>query len=210
LARAVAVTAVALLALCIGASVARADADPASDWLIQQDAFYPYTTKVSTAQKQALNAALASGRKAGVPIKVAIIAGKGDLGAVSILFGRPPNQYAKFLGTELSYVNKARLLVVFPSGYGLWWHRPLPANEVKAIRALPPPASADGDTMVAAANTAVRRLLALHGVRVAPPPAVHSSTNADRLKIAGGALVLVAIGLGASMLLRRRRRLSSA
>ena len=210
MARAVALAATALLALSIGASVARADADPASDWLIEQDAFYPYTTKVSTTQKQALNAALASGRKAGVPIKVAIIAGRGDLGAVSILFARPPNQYAKFLGTELSYVNKARLLVVFPSGYGLWWHKPLPANEVKAIRTLPPPATADGDTMVAAANTAVRRLLALHGVRVAPPPAVHSSTNADRLKIAGGALVLVAIGLGASMLLRRRRRLSSA
>jgi len=210
LARAVAVTAAALLALCIGASVARADADPASDWLIQQDAFYPYTTKVSTAQKQALNAALASGRKAGMPIKVALIAGKGDLGAVSILFDRPPNQYAKFLGTELSYVNKARVLVVLPEGYGLWWHKPLPANEVKAIRALPPPASADGDTMVAAANTAVRRLLALHGIQVAPPPAVHSSTNADRLKIAGGALVLVAIGLGVSLLLRRRRRLSSA
>jgi len=210
LARAVAVTAAALLALCIGASVARADADPASDWLIQQDAFYPYTTKVSTAQKQALNAALASGRKAGMPIKVALIAGKGDLGAVSILFDRPPNQYAKFLGTELSYVNKARVLVVLPEGYGLWWHKPLPANEVKAIRALPPPASADGDTMVAAANTAVRRLLALHGIQVTPPPAVDSSTNADRLKIAGGALVLVAIGLGVSLLLRRRRRLSSA
>lgn len=210
MARGIVVTAAALLALCVGASVARADADPASDWLIQQDAFYSYTAKVSTAQKQALNAALASGRKSGVPIKVAIIAGKGDLGAISILFDRPPNQYAKFLGTELSFVNKARLLVVFPNGYGLWWHKPLPAKEVAAIHALPPPTSSDGDTMVAAANTAVRRLLALHGVQVAPPPAVHSSANADRLKIAGGALVLVAVALGASMLLRRRRRLSNA
>ena len=210
MARGVAVTAAALLTLCVGASVARADADPASDWLIQQDTFYPYTTKVSTAQKLALNAALTSGRKAGVPIKVAIIAGKGDLGAVSILLDRPPNQYAKFLGTELSYVNKARVLVVFPNGYGLWWHKPLPAKEVAAIHAMPPPASADGDTMAAAANTAVRRLLALHGIQAAPPPAVHSSAGSDRLKIAGGAIVLVAIGLGASMLLRRRRRLSNA
>jgi hypothetical protein len=200
----------ALVALSIGTSVARADADPASDWLIQQDAFYPYTTTVSTAQKQALNAALASGRKAGVPIKVAIIAGPNDLGAVSVLFRRPPPQYAKFLGTELSYVNKARVLVVMPTGYGLWWHKPLPARELAALRALPLPASADGDTMAAAANTAVRRLLALHGVQVAPPPAVQSSTNSDRLKIASGALALVALGLGASVLVRRRRRLSRA
>jgi hypothetical protein len=199
----------ALVALSF-ASLARADADPASDWLIQQDAFYPYTTKVSTSQKQALNAALASGRKAGVPIKVALIAGPNDLGAVSILFKRPPQQYAKFLGTELSYVNKARVLVVMPSGFGLWWHKPLPAREIAAIRALPPPASADGDAMAAAANTAVRRLLALHGINVAPPPAAHSSANADRLKIAGGALLLVAIGLGTSLLLRRRRRLTRA
>jgi len=199
-----------LAALSVGASVARADADPASDWLIQQDAFYPYTTKVSTTQKRALNAALASARKAGVPIKVAIIAGPNDLGAISVLFKRPPGQYAKFLGTELSYVNKARVLVVLPSGYGLWWHKPLPAREVAAISALPPPASSDGDTMAAAANTAVRRLLALHGIKVAPPPPTHSSTNADRLKIAGGALALVAIGLGASMFLRRRKRLSHA
>jgi hypothetical protein len=200
----------AVLALCLGAAVARADADPASDFLIQQDAFYPFTAKVSTSEKQALNAALASGRKAGVHIKVAIIAGPNDLGAISILFKRPPQQYAQFLGTELSYVNKARVLVVMPHGYGLWWHKPLPAREVAAIRALPLPASNDGDTMAAAANTAVRRLLALHGVHVAAPPATHSSTNADRVKIAVGALVLVAIGLGTSLLLRRRRRLTRA
>ncbi len=199
-----------VVALSAGASAARADADPASDFLIQQDAFYPFTTKVSTGQKQALNAALASGRKAGVHIKVAIIAAPNDLGAVSILFKRPPQQYAKFLGTELSYVNTGRVLVVTPSGYGLWWHKPLPAREVAALHALPPPASADGDTLAAAANTAVRRLLAVHGVRVAPPPATHSSATGDRLKIAGGVLVLVAIGLGASLLLRRRRRLMRA
>jgi hypothetical protein len=210
LARTAFVSLAVLLALSLGAPAARADADPASDFLIQQDAFYPFTTKVSTSQKQALNAALASGRKAGVHIKVAIIASPNDLGAVSILFNRPPQQYAKFLGTELSYVNTARVLVVTPNGYGLWWHKPLPAREVAVLHSLPRPASADGDTLAAAANTAVRRLLAVHGVRVAPPPATHGSATGDRLKIAGGVLVLVAIGLGASMLLRRRRRLMRA
>ena len=210
MARPALVSIAALLALCSGASAARADADPASDFLIQQDAFYPFTAKVSTTQKQALNAALASGRKAGVHIKVAIIAGPNDLGAVSILFNRPPQQYAKFLGTELSFVNTARVLVVTPNGYGLWWHKPLPARELAALHSLPPPASAGGDTLTAAANTAVRRLLALHGVHVAPPPATHNSSNADRVKIAGGTLVLVAVGLGVSMLLRRRQRLTRA
>ena len=75
-----------LLTLAFGAAGARADADPASDYLIQLDAFYPFSTKVSTEQKQALNAALASGRKAGVPIKAAVIAAPNDLGAVTVLF----------------------------------------------------------------------------------------------------------------------------
>lgn len=210
MARPVAACVAALAALAMGASVARADADPASDWLIQQDAFYPYTTKVSTTQKRALDAALASARKAGVPIKVAIIAGPNDLGAVSVLYRRPPDQYAKFLGTELTFVNKGRVLVVLPSGYGLWWQKKLPAREVAAIDALAPPASADGDTLAAAANAAVRRLLALHGVQIAPPPPTRSSTNADRLTIAGATIALVAVGLGVSLFRRRRKRLSHA
>jgi hypothetical protein len=210
LARGAVVVAALLLTLAFGAAGARADADPASDYLIQLDSFFPFSTKVSSEQKQALNAALASGRKAGVPIKVAVIAAPNDLGAVTVLF-RKPHQYAKFLGTELSYVTKARVLVVMPNGYGIWrGGKPVPPREVAALRALPPVGSSDGDKLTAAANTAVRRLLALHGVRVAPPPATHSSTTSDRVKIASGALALVAIGLGASMLLRRRRRLSNA
>lgn len=211
MARAALLAVALMLVLGAVASTARADADPASDYLIQQDAFYPFSTGVSTEQKQALNAALASGRKAGVHIKAAIIAAPNDLGAVTVLFKMPPSQYAKFLGQELSYVTHARILVVTPKGYGIWRSgKPVPARELDALRALPPAATNNGDKLTAAANTAVRRLLALHGISVAPPPAVHSSTTADRVKIAGGALVLVAIGLGASMFLRRRRRLSNA
>jgi hypothetical protein len=200
-----------ILTLGAAASSARADADPASDYLIQQDAFYPFSTKVSNEQKQALNAALASGRKAGVHIKVAIIAAPNDLGAITVLFKMPPGRYAKFLGTELSYVTHARVLVVMPKGYGLWRDgKPIPPRELAALRRLPPPGTNNGDKLTAAANTAVRRLLGLHGVTVAPPPPVHSSTTADRVKIAAGALVIVAIGLGVSMFLRHRRRLSNA
>lgn len=208
--RLVAALAAGVVALTAVASIAHADADPASDYLIQSDAFYPFSTKVSGGQKRALEAALASGRKAGVPVKVAIVAAPSDLGSVTVLFKLPPQRYAKFLGTEIGFVSKARVLVVMPSGYGLWRSgRPVPARELAAVRALPPPGSDDGDRLAAAANTAVRRLLALHDVRVAAPPPVQSSTTADRIKIAVGAIVIAAIGLAVSTLLRRRRRAST-
>ncbi len=197
-----------LLALVV-ASGARADADPASDYLLQSDVFYPFETRVSGSEKAQLDAAVASARKAGLRTKVAIIAQKNDLGAVSVLFGKP-QQYAKFLGTELFYVNKARVLVVMPNGYGLWRRGgPLPPKELAAVRALPPP-GADGDKLAGGANTAVRRVLALHGVTAPQAASDGSSTTQDRVMIAAGALALVVVGLGAYGLLQLRRRRAGA
>ena len=45
--RAVVPAAMLALTLVLGASIARADADPASDYLLQSDVFYPFETKVS-------------------------------------------------------------------------------------------------------------------------------------------------------------------
>jgi hypothetical protein len=194
-----------LVALATGVSVARADADPASDYLLQSDVFYPFETQISGSKKAELEAAVASAKRAGLHTKVAIIAQKDDLGGVSVLY-RKPQQYAKFLGTEMFYVNNARVLVVMPNGFGLWRKGgPVPAKELAAVRALPAP-GADGDSLAAGANTAVRRILALHGVTVSDAASGGDSTTRDRIVIAGGALGLVVVGLAVYALLQLRRR----
>jgi hypothetical protein len=52
-------------------------------------------------------------------VKVAVIATKEDLGAVPSLFNQP-EQYAKFLGTEISFFYSGVLLVVMPAGFGVY------------------------------------------------------------------------------------------
>jgi hypothetical protein len=197
-------SAVALLPLALGTASARADADPASDFLLSTDIFYPFGTKVSGGEKSALGDAVASAKAGGMRIKVAIIAQPSDLGSVTVLY-RKPQSYSEFLGKELFYVNRARVLVVMPNGFGLWRKGgALPARELSAVHGLPQPGSTDGNTLAASANTAVRRLLALHGIRVTASSG-HNASD-DRLTIAGAALALIVVGAVASVLLRRRGR----
>ena len=57
---------------------------------------------------------------AGFPIRVAIIASRSDLGAITGLWLKP-RAYARFLGLELSLAYTGRLLVVMPNGFGFNW-----------------------------------------------------------------------------------------
>ena len=68
---------------------------------------------------------------AGLPIKVAIIGNKTDLGAVPQLWAKPQT-YARFLGAELRFVYKDTLLIVMPQGFGI--NGPYPLS--KALAAL--------------------------------------------------------------------------
>jgi len=209
-ARLLAVVAAGALVALAAAPPVLADADPASDYLIQSDVFYPFGTQVSGTEKARLDAAVAAAKKARLGLKVAIIAQKSDLGGVSVLYRKPQN-YAKFLGTELFYVNKARVLVVMPNGYGLWRRGgPLPANELAAVHALPAPNTTDGTQLATGADTAVRRLLALHGIQVSATATTSDSTTRDRIVIAIAALVLIGIGLGVYALRNLRRRRAHA
>ena len=197
----VAASLAALLPLALGATSARADADPASDFLLGTDIFYPFSTKVSGGEKSALEAAVASAKKGGMPVKVAIVGQPSDLGSVTVLY-RKPQPYSEFLGKELFYVNQSRVLVVMPNGYGLWRKgAALPSRELKAVHTLPAPASTDGNALAAGANTAVRRLLALNGV---PVTASGGSATTDRITIAAVALVVIVVAGAASLVLRRR------
>ena len=195
-----------LAAAFIAAPAAHADGDPASDYLLSQDTFLPFDAKISEEQAAQLNAVVADAKKKGFPIKVAVIAKPFDLGAVPSLYGKPKT-YARFLGQELFFVYKGRLLIVMPSGYGASrGGKPLPSAQ--RVLDTMPPSGKDGTALVAAASRAVQRLAAQNGVRVAIPPVASggSETN-DRLiiaGIAGGLVLLVLIGFAARRILARR------
>ncbi len=183
---------------------ALADGDPASDYLITQQVFLPFQAKVSTAAAGELTGLLTDSKRKGFPLKVAVIASRYDLGAVPSLFGKP-QLYASFLGQEDYYFFKDELLVVMPTGYGLYKHGGLPAGDKTAIRALPAPGTANGDPLVAAAMHAVRVLAARHGLTLSAGGSGTSSRTRDRIKIVAGVLVLCALAIGARLLLRRRK-----
>jgi hypothetical protein len=115
----------------VAAQSARADGDPASDYLLVQRVFVPYEGAGASTQQRTLTKAVAAANKAGFTIRVAVIFSSYDLGSVTSLW-RKPQTYAKFLGVELSFVYKQRLLVVMPNGFGFNW----PKHSPKAAYAL--------------------------------------------------------------------------
>ena len=111
----VAVAAAVALAVVPGAA---ADGDPASDVLLQQNIFLPAPPPAADSQR-GLEQAVAAVYAKSFRIKVAVVAGEGDLGAIPSLFNRPA-EYAKFLGTELQFLYVGPLLIVMPSGFGIY------------------------------------------------------------------------------------------
>src|SRR4051812_3964321 len=75
-----AATCLAVVALGAVPSTALADSDPASDFLPTQDVFLPYQPPVSNAVKADLLGVTKAAKRAGYPIKVAVIATAVDLG----------------------------------------------------------------------------------------------------------------------------------
>ena len=187
------VLAVAVLIIAAPAP-ARADGDPASDYLLSQKVFFPFDAKIAQADQQPLVAAVAQATRSGFPIRVAVIFSDYDLGSIAVLWRRP-RQYARFLGTELSFVYKGRLLVVMPNGFG--FNRPghSPAAENALLAKIPIAPTPDG--LAQAATTAVERLAAADGVSVSPPSktAVPAGRTGNDWVVIGVAIV-AALGLG--------------
>jgi hypothetical protein len=98
-------------------SAARANGDPASDVLLEDDVFFAFQPKPSPTAATAVKVLLRRTRAAGYPLHVAIIASGGDLGDVPEYFGRPQD-YADYLYPEIDFQVKGPLLVVMPAGYG--------------------------------------------------------------------------------------------
>jgi hypothetical protein len=154
---------IAGLFLLVTAGAARADGDPASDTLLLRNEFLPYAAP-SRASAETLAQAVQAAYAKGFRIKVAVIGAKSDLGAIPSLFGRPA-QYARFLGEELSTLYIGPLLIVMPSGYGVYDGGRSTLAEERTLAELRLPASSSSDDLVAAATTAVARLLAAGALR---------------------------------------------
>jgi hypothetical protein len=200
-----ALVAAVVLAALAGAPLARADGDPASDYLLVDKVFLPFDAKFPKGQQAEFSGVVDAANKAGYPIRVAVIATTYDMGAVTSLY-RKPRTYARFLGLELAFVYKQRLLVVMPNGFGFNWPKHSPASEYALLDKIPIGAGSTG--LLTAAQTAVEKLAAANGVKLGSvkPAATAAHRNAqDRLTI-----ILVAVGvLAAAAVLRfvlRRRR----
>jgi hypothetical protein len=181
---------------------ARADGDPASDYLYTQSLFLPLDGSTPAASERQLRALLEQAKAKGYPVRVAVIGTRSDLGAVPSLFGRP-DRYAPFLGQELRFLFKGPLLIVMPVGYGFYWLAHDTRPEERALARLDAPSQAPD--LARAAVPAIVALAALRGVTL-EPPALEGGTDSpwrDRILIAAGALVL-AILAAAGMLWRRR------
>jgi hypothetical protein len=198
-------TLIAIVLLCLApVAAARADGDPASDVLLIQNAFYPYQPAPTPKLEAALNALLSRTAKAGMPLKVAIVGSREDLGAVPTFFGHP-RQYAAFLDREISYNTRAPqpLLVVMPAGFGL-----AAAAPASALTHVSLDVGARTSGLTRAAILAVSALAHANGHHIAVPPiAVLTTTRrgGPPSAILFGLPVLLLLLAGVPLLRRRRR-----
>jgi hypothetical protein len=192
--------AAALFAALLVPSAARADSDPASDTLLLQDVFLPVEPPMSPSSAKAIRGMAASMKKAGYPLKVAIIATPNDLGLVPQLFGRP-QYYASYLGREISFNAKKPLLVVMPAGYGT---NNVAPNVAKSLDGLKPPGTSL-DKIAQSTVDAMGRISKAAGHPVTPPKVSGGggSSSTSPALIFGVPVVLLALA-GALAALRRR------
>jgi hypothetical protein len=186
------------IACLLAAPAALADGDPASDYLLSTTAFVPPDANVSNADAAQLRAVLEAAKARRFEIRVALIATRYDMGSVGALFRRP-RQYARFLGQELFFVYKGRLLVVMPNGYGVSrGGKAVPSAQRIASR-LPAPGT-DGHALATGATAAVRELAAAAGVNVPLPEAKATKGHGGNWLAIGIIALVVVVGAGASVM----------
>ncbi|HZS24443.1 MAG TPA: hypothetical protein VFA30_05580 [Gaiellaceae bacterium] len=197
------VLACALVAV-IAAGTARADGDPASDYLLGTQVFIPFDLKLTPAQKTELTSLVHAANTSGYTIRVALIGSAYDLGSVTSLWGRP-KEYARFLGAELQFVYKNRLLVVMPHGFGFNWPKHSPARGYAALATIPIGPGAVG--LQQAATKGVQALARSSGVKIVRPVAAASGGHSmahDRIVIILAAVAALAVAVLLRLALRRK------
>ena len=201
-------TALACLVVLVGAvglaGQARADGDPASDYLITQPVYFPYDGKFSPVLEGQLLSVVKEAKAKGFPIKVALIPDSYDLGSVTSLW-KQPKLYARFLGEEDATFFKQRLLIVMPNGFGFYRPGRPVAKEYTTLAAIPIQPGDDG--LVRAALAGVQKLAAAEAIQLAAPS--HVTTPAqrnshDRLVIIAAVVAVLLVGWLLRLALRRR------
>ena len=198
------VAAVAAAAVLFAPAVARANGDPASDYLLVQNIFLPFNAKIDPSASQRLSQVVGEANKAGFKIRVALIVSRYDLGTAFSLYDKP-QRYAQFLSFELSFVYQGRLLVVMPNGFGYAVNgKPQPRSS-RALAGLPGPGK-DATREAQAAVAAVERLAAAEGHALTASRGGGGGSGAtDRITIAAAATAGIALIAGL-VLFRRRQR----
>jgi hypothetical protein len=187
----------------LSASLARANGDPASDYLLTQNVFLPFTQAIDQSQVKRLDALLKEANKQHYRIRVAIIGSPSDLGTAFSLFEKP-QKYSEFLGLELSFVYRDRVLVVMPKGYGSSVNGDPDPKAARVLKHLPPPGR-NPTKEVEGAIVAVQRLAAADGHHLDLPQRGGGSTSRDRITIAAAATAGIALA-AAFVLYRRQKR----
>jgi hypothetical protein len=193
----------ALIVACALAGNARADGDPASDYLLATKVFLPFDMKVSKEKQGELIAFVEATNRSGYAIRVAVIGSSYDMGSVVSLW-RKPRTYARFLAAELRFIYAKRLLIVMPNGFGVSWRGHAVGHEYAVLSKIPIGQSPAG--LVDAAQAAVSKLAAAAGVEVAMPTAGPGGTGHRRALIVAAAIAALALALLVRVALRRRQR----
>ena len=195
------------LAALVVPVAARADGDPASDWLLAQSTFVPMDDGIPNAYAQQLLTAVQEAKARGYVIRVALIGTQYDMGSVYSLW-RQPKPYAVFLGKELYFVYKKRLLVVMPNGLSVTKGGIRDPKEQAIADRIAPPV-ANHAALASAATNAVIKLAANAGFVLTKPPLgkVKSgpSSNQERVEIAAAALLIAGLLVGGGFLRNRLR-----
>jgi hypothetical protein len=197
--------ALGLILALILAPQALADGDPASDLLAPPDArVYMTLAATDPSLERQLAKTTQQVTDAGLPIKVAVIGNRTDLGAVPQLWAKPQT-YARFLGSELRFIYKDTLLVVMPQGFGING----PYSQPKALAALQgidPRKDPSAKGLTNSADRALRALATADGLKLSGGSGGGGGGGGLPLPlIAAGVMVLAGIG-GGVLVLRTDRK----
>lgn len=203
--RALLVTAIVAALACV--PTALADGDPASDYLLSQQTFLPFDANIPAATSERLAGVVRNANQNGYRIRIAVIATRYDLGAVTALW-KQPKTYASFLAAEIAFVYKGPLLIVMPNGLG--FHAPGGATKAgyRELAGVRPAPGISG--LMTAAVSGVEKLAAAHGIQARPPAAApptkrsHGNGTGILIAVVGG--VVAAVLVLASFAYRRFAR----
>ena len=190
---------VLVIVACALAGTARADGDPASDYLLGTQVFFSIDVTLPKTKQQELLSIVRDANKSGYKIRVALIASPYDLGAVTSLW-RKPRPYAQFLGAELQFIYKHRLLVVMPNGFGFNWPKHPSTKEDALLAAVPIRKGAIG--MLDSAVTAVQKLATASGVTIVRTRGATTRKKSGFLHSRAVIVLAATAGLALAVLLR--------